>query len=134
MTFGFCPLTTTTTLSSAGDQRPSARSIRARLCSFLQGRPGSEATRIYPHLSGEFPGSEHVAQVILCICIWACLSRQGRAWVISLVLYHNVTRPGTQFGSNLCLNLGCQTVSQTPQCFPSSRNPALPAAFPYSVF
>lgn len=93
----------------------------SQTCGFLKLWPRSFRNPPLPCRKSEFPGSKHLAQVSLCICLGACLPHQSRAWVASLVLSHSVSRPWTQMGPNPYLNLRCQTVSQTSPCLPSPR-------------
>lgn len=110
-------------------RRPSAWNIWAHLrfaASCGLSWPRNRRNLPSPSWGGWFPGSEHLSHVILCICLWACLSPWGRARLASPVLSHGVTRPGTWLGLNLCLNVGCQNLTE-PSRFQNC--PATPASF-----
>lgn len=101
-------------------RRPETISVEhlgtSQTCGFLQGWLRSFRSLPSPSWESSFPGAEHLAQVILCVCLWACLSHQSRAWVASPVPSHSVSGPGAQLGCNPFSNLGCQTVSETSPC------------------
>lgn len=111
-------------------RRPEGRQLEhlgtSQIHSFLEDHLGPETAGICPRPAGEsqFPGSEHLAHLILCVCLWACLSHGGRAWMASLSSSHSVTRPGTPLGPNP----RSSRARLCPKPPPASHVPELPAS------